>query len=89
MISLAISILWLAIGVIILGGVIYLALLAVKTFVPVDTRVERAIWLVFFILVLIYVLMALQGGAPFPRLGFGRTGALPTGQQFLSSRQLG
>jgi hypothetical protein len=87
MISLAISILWLAIGVIILGGVIYLALLAVKTFVPVDGRVERAIWLVFFILVLIYVLMALRGGAPFPRLG--RTGALPSGEQFLSSRQLG
>jgi hypothetical protein len=69
MISLAISILWLAIGVIILGGVIYLGLMAVRTFVPVDARIERAIWLVFFILVLIYVLLALQGGA-LPRFGW-------------------
>ena len=69
MISLAISILWLAIGVIILGGVIYLGLMAVKTFTPVDPRVERAIWLIFFILILIYVLMALEGGA-LPHFGW-------------------
>jgi hypothetical protein len=68
--------------------VIYLALMAVKTFVPVDGRIERAVWLVFFILVLIYVLMALSGGAPFPRIGI-RTGALPPFEQLLSSRQLG
>ena len=69
MISLSIAILWLAIGVIVLGGVIYLGLMAVKTFTPVDPRVERAIWLVFFILILIYALMALQGGA-LPRFGW-------------------
>jgi hypothetical protein len=86
-IALAINILWLAIGVIVLGGVIYLALMAIKTFVPVDARVERAVWLIFFILVLIYVLAALSGGAPFPRFGY-RTGALPFGQQLLSPRQL-
>jgi len=64
MIGLAISILWLAIGVIVLGGVVFLALLAVKTFMAVDARVERAIWLIFFILVLIYCLMTLSGTAP-------------------------
>lgn len=75
MIGLAIAVLWLAIGVIVLGGVIYLALMAVKTFVPVDARVERAIWLIFFILVLIYCLYALQGGAV-PRFGY-QHGSLP------------
>lgn len=72
MISLAIGILWLAIGVIILGGVIYLALMAIKIFVPVDPRVEQAVWVVFFILILIYVLTLLAGGAPFPHFGFGQ-----------------
>ena len=86
MISLAIAILWLAIGVIVLGGVIYLALLAIKTFVPVDGRVERAVWLIFFILVLIYALYALQGGG-FPHVSV-KTGALQPGQQLLSSRPL-
>jgi hypothetical protein len=40
MIDIAISILWLAIGVIVLGGVIFLALMAVKLFIDVDARVE-------------------------------------------------
>jgi hypothetical protein len=76
MIGIAISILWLAIGVIVLGGVIYLALMAVKTFIDVDARVERAIWLIFLILVLIYCLYALQGGGV-PRFGYYQHGSLP------------
>jgi hypothetical protein len=62
-IHLAIAILWLAIGIIVLGGVIYLALRAVKLFWPgFDTRIEQAVWIIFGILVLIYVLSVLAGG---------------------------
>lgn len=71
MISLAIAVLWLAIGVIILGGVIYVALRAVRIFVGVDARVEQAVWLIFFILILIYVLTLLAGGT-IPHFGFTR-----------------
>lgn len=70
MIHLAIAILWLAIGVIILGGVIYLALKAVKLYWPAfDPRIEQVVWLVFGILILIYVLSVLSGAAPVPSLG--------------------
>ena len=46
MISLAISILWLLIGLIILCGVVYLALMVAKTFIDVPATVEKAIWLI-------------------------------------------
>jgi high-affinity Fe2+/Pb2+ permease len=69
MISLAIGILWLAIGVIVLGGVIFLALWGVRQIVTVPPNVEKAIWAVFLILVLIYLLMAVEGGSlPHPNL---------------------
>lgn len=63
MIALAISILWLLIGVICLAGVVYLVLLGVKLFVPVPQRVEQAIWLIVFILILIGALSLLAGGS--------------------------
>jgi hypothetical protein len=72
MIPLAISILWLLIGVIILLGVVYLALLVVKTFVDVPATVEKAIWLIVLILILIAALSMLAGGGggiQFPRIG--------------------
>ena len=72
MVELAISILWLAIGVIVLGGVVYLLLLAVKLFVEIPANVEKAIWLIVIILMLIAGLTLLAGGGGgihFPRLG--------------------
>lgn len=72
MIELAISILWLLIGVIILLAVVWLAFMVVKTFVEVPPTVEKAIWLVVLILILIAVLSLLAGGGghlSFPRLG--------------------
>lgn len=62
MISLAISILWFLIGLIILLGVVYLALLVVKTFVAVPAQVERAIWLIALLLCLIGALSLIAGG---------------------------
>ena len=62
MIALAISILWLAIGVIVLLGVIWVALYVVKLFVAIPDPVEKAIWAIAFILCLIGGLSLLAGG---------------------------
>jgi len=61
MIDLAIAILWLVIGVLVLLGVVWLALYAVKIFVPVPTRIEQLIWVVVLIICLIGVLSLLAG----------------------------
>ena len=69
MIALAISILWLCIGVIILGAVIFIALSVIRRFFPgMNPNIDYAVWSIFGILILIYVLMSLGGGgggAPF------------------------
>jgi hypothetical protein len=62
MIALAISILWLLIGVIILLGVIWLALYVLKLFIDIPGRVEQAIWAIAGILCLIGALTLLAGG---------------------------
>jgi len=62
MIALAISILWLLIGVIILLGVIWLALYVLKLFIAIPGRVEQAIWAIAGILCLIGALTLLAGG---------------------------
>jgi hypothetical protein len=71
MIPLAVSILWLLIGVIILGAVIYIALRVIRRFFPsMDPNVDYAVWAIFAILILIYVLTSLMGGGAsfhFPR----------------------
>jgi len=64
MIALAVGLLWLCIGVIVLGGVIWIALSVVRRFFPsgISGNVEYAVWAIFAILILIYVLNALNGG---------------------------
>ena len=62
MISLAISILWLVIGIIILLGVVWIALYVVKLFMGIPAPIEKAIWAIAFILVLIGALSLLAGG---------------------------
>ena len=62
MIALAINILWLLIGILILLGVVWLALYAIKIFVAVPTRIEQLIWVVVLILCLIGLLTLLSGG---------------------------
>ncbi len=62
MVALAISILWLLIGVIVLLGVVWLALYVVKLFVPIPDKIELAIWCIVLILCLIGALTLLAGG---------------------------
>lgn len=72
MISLAISILWLLIGIIVLLGCIWLFIYVIKLFAAIPDKVEKAIWAIALILCLIGGLSLLAGGggfhAPF-RLG--------------------
>jgi hypothetical protein len=72
MIELAISILWLLIGIICLAGVIWLVLYGVKTFVtPIPARLEQGIWFIVLLLCIIGALSLLAGGGGsmhFPRL---------------------
>jgi hypothetical protein len=69
MIGLAISILWLLIGVIILLGVVWLAIYVVKMFVAIPAPIEKAIWIVVLILCLIGALTLIAGGGGSLRLG--------------------
>ena len=71
MIPMAISILWLAIGVICLLGCVWLLLRAISLFFPLEPRVVQAIWLIVLILCIIGGLTLLSGGGGgvgFPRL---------------------
>jgi hypothetical protein len=70
MISLAIAILWLLIGIIVLLGVIWLFIYVIKLFYAIPGQVEKAIWAIALILCLIGGLTLLAGGglhAPFLR----------------------
>ena len=63
MISIAIQILWVLIGIIILAGIIYLAIWIIEQFVyPIPERIKQAIWVVFLLLCLIALLTLLAGG---------------------------
>lgn len=65
MIGLAINILWLVIGILVLLGVVWLALYAIKIFIAVPGRIEQLIWVVVLILCLIGLLSLLAGGGTF------------------------
>jgi hypothetical protein len=62
MVGLAISILWLAIGIIVVCGCIWLLLYAVKLFIGIPPRIEQLVWVIVLILCLIYALTLLAGG---------------------------
>ncbi len=69
MIGLAISILWLLIGVIVLLGVVWLGLYVVKLFAPIPDPIEKAVWAIVLILCLIGALMLLAGGGSMGSIG--------------------
>jgi hypothetical protein len=61
-----INLLWLLISVIVLCLVVYLILWVVKSFVGVaiPDKVEKGIWLIVLLLILIWVISALSGVGP-------------------------
>lgn len=63
MLSIAISVLWFLIGLIILCGIIYLAIYVIETFVmPIPEPVKKAVWVIVLLLALIALLTMLVGG---------------------------
>jgi hypothetical protein len=70
MVGLAISILWLAIGIICVCGCIWLLLYAIKMFVGIPGRIEQLVWVIVLILCLIYALTLLAGGGGAIHPGF-------------------
>lgn len=70
LVGLAINLLWLLIGIIIIAGVVWLVLFGIKQFVPIPMNVERGVWLIVLILIIIAALSTLSGRASRPfRLG--------------------
>lgn len=62
MVGLAIAILWLAIGIIVVIGCVWLLIYAIKLFVSIPGRIEQLIWVIVLILCLIAALTLLAGG---------------------------
>lgn len=62
MIGLGISILWFALGVILVAACIYAAIWGISQFVAVDGRIIKLVWVVFAILCMIYLLITIEGG---------------------------
>ena len=65
MIDIAISLLWILIGVIIICAVIYFVFYVLRTVmaIPIPERVEQAVWLIVLILVIISLLSLIAGGS--------------------------
>lgn len=63
MIQMAISALWVLIGVVALCGVVYLVLYGINHYVhPIPERVTQGIWFIILLLVIIAFLTILAGG---------------------------
>jgi hypothetical protein len=63
-----ISLLWFLIYAVVLCGVIWLVLYGLKTVagIPIPDRLEKGLWFVVMILLLIYLITALVGGGSIP-----------------------
>ena len=62
MVGLAISILWLAIGILCVCGCIFLLMYAIELFFPIPDRIKQLVWVIILILCLIAGLTLLSGG---------------------------
>lgn len=64
MLSIAISVLWFLIGLIVLAGIIYLAIWVIEQFIyPIPDRIKQGVWVIVLLLALIALLSVLAGGA--------------------------
>ena len=62
MVAIAIALLWVLVGIVVLGAVIGLFLYYAHQFVTFPDIVDKFIWAVFVILAVIYAIKALAGG---------------------------
>lgn len=63
MVSIAISVLWFLIGLIVLCGIIYLAIWVIESFVtPIPEQIKKGVWVIVLLLALIALLTVLVGG---------------------------
>ncbi len=63
MITIAISVLWFLIGLIVLCGIIYLAIWVIEKFVTaIPEKVKQGVWVIVLLLALIALLGMLVGG---------------------------
>jgi hypothetical protein len=74
MIGIAISLLWILIGVIVICAVIYFVFWVLRQVmgIAIPARIEQAVWLIVLILVVIALLSLIAGGDAsihFPRIG--------------------
>jgi len=68
MLSLAISLLWLLIYAICFAGVVWLVLYGIREFIaPIPAQVEKGIWFIVLLLVVIAMLTVLSGGMNVPK----------------------
>ena len=61
LITIAIAILWLAIGIIVILGVVWGVLYALKIWFTIPDKVEKSIWVIVFILIAIAALTIATG----------------------------
>jgi hypothetical protein len=75
MVSMAISILWFCVGLIVLAGVVFLVIWVIESFIfPIPGQIKKGIWVVILLLALIALLTVLVGGGGgfrFPAIGHG------------------
>jgi hypothetical protein len=86
LIDIAINILWLVIGIIALLGVIWLGFRALRLFMEVDAQVEKAVYLIALILIIIAALTLLAGRGSFAPSFFRRGAAIDSGPVATISR---
>lgn len=63
--AIAIKLLWVALGAVLLGIVVYLLIRAITIWFPnaIDGPIANTIWIVYAILVVLAILYALEGGS--------------------------
>jgi len=64
--GLAVAVLWFLIGVIVLCGIVYVAFYVLRMFLTIPPMVEKAVWVIVMLLVLIYLITIIAGGGAPP-----------------------